>query len=373
MIRLKTAICLLLICALYLGAIVPFATVSFAQRRRIQPVTNNDMNNEKKGLQFRLSEGAEQPERSSANNVAQAAPLSDAETQNVLRRLPPVKVEAGDEQDFALRERSLPPPRTGEVIKASFPPAVPSSLPDQAATGALEVLRFSPEGEVPIAPQLSVTFSQPMVALTSQTELAAGSAPVRLTPQPPGRWRWVGTKTLLFEPEIRFPMATEYAVTVPAGAKSANGGTLAAARTWQFATPPPQTKTTWPQNTPQRRDALLFVEFDQKINPEGVLGTIKVQAEGRDIRTRLATPEEIAADEVVREMSKRAEQGRWLAFRALDASGRAENALPADANVTVTIGPGTPSSEGSDVHVQNLWATAHHRASLRLSGKMLAV
>ena len=96
-----------------------------------------------------------------------------------------------------------------------------------------------PEGDVPLAPQLSVTFSQPMVAVTSHDDLAASAVPVRLDPQPPGQWRWVGTKTLLFEPTARFPMATEYRVEVPAGTRSATGGTLATAVRWTFATPPP--------------------------------------------------------------------------------------------------------------------------------------
>ena len=307
------------------------------------------MKDENKGLRFRLSQGAEQSESATASNVATASPLSDSETQNVLKRLPPIKAEATDEQDFALREKSLPPPRTGQTINISFPPPVPTSLPDIAtASGPFEVLRFSPEGEVPIAPQLSVTFSQPMVAVTSQTELAAQDSPVRLTPQPKGRWRWVGTKTLLFEPEERFPMATEYLVTVPAGTKSANGGTLSAERTWRFATPPPQVKTSYPPaDSVQRRDTLMYLEFDQRVDPESVLRTMKITAGGREIRARLATPEEIAADELVSRLSKNAELGRWLAFRAVDASGRIENPLPADANVTITVGPNTPSLEGT--------------------------
>lgn len=343
--RLKTITCLLLTFSIYLGAVV------YPQSLKISgaPATDDDsMKNEKMGLQFRLSEGAEQSGAVPASNVAQAAPLAEADVQNILKRLPPVKAEASDEQDFALREKSLPPPRTGETIKASFPPPVPSSLPDQAVSGPLEVLRFSPEGEVPIAPSLSVTFSQPMVALTSLEELATQNVPVHLSPETPGRWRWVGTKTLLFEAENnRLPMATEYTVTVPAGTKSANGGTLSSERTWRFATPPPEAKTMYPQGTPQRRDALIFVEFDQRVDPASVLHTIKVVSGSTTIKTRLATPEEIAADETVSERIKGATAGRWLAFRALNSDGLIENALPSDAHISINIGPGTPSLEGT--------------------------
>ena len=90
---------------------------------------------------------------------------------------------------------------------------------------ALEVVRFSPEGEISLAPDLSVTFSQPMVAVTSQ-EQAAQIVPVELTPQAEGKWRWLGTKTLMFDTTKRFPMATKFTARVPAGTKAANGQVL---------------------------------------------------------------------------------------------------------------------------------------------------
>jgi hypothetical protein len=97
------------------------------------------------------------------------------------------------------------------------PPAVP--------TGPLTVLRRQPEGAVPLAPHLSVTFDRPMVALTA-ADAAAGTVPVTLSPAPEGAWRWLGTKTLLFQPAGRFPMATRYTAEVPAGTRAADGSAL---------------------------------------------------------------------------------------------------------------------------------------------------
>jgi uncharacterized protein YfaS (alpha-2-macroglobulin family) len=301
-----------------------------------------------KGLRFRLSEGKDQPEQQSTSKVAPAVKLNDSDTQRVLARLPIINAEAGDEQDFAMRDRSLPVPRTGKVVNASFP-ATGERAPEATSTGPLDVLRRAPEGEIPLAPQLSITFSQPMVAVTSQAELAAQDVPVRLTPQPPGKWRWVGTKTLLFIPDGRFPMATQYTATVPAGTKSANGGALPAAKSWSFATPAPVLKTTWPNSDsgPQRRDTLMFAEFDQRIDPARVLQTIRVGAGGRDLKIRLATEAEIAADETVGRLAKAAEKNRWLAFRAVDAAtGSTQGALPGESGINVTVGPNTPSAEG---------------------------
>ncbi len=305
-----------------------------------------DETDKPKGLRFRLSQAPDQPEAPTVNKVASATLLSDAQTQAVLRRLPQPKIEPSDEADFALREKSLPPPRAGETIKQPFPAPSPMSAPEQTTAGPLEVVRYSPEAEVPLAPNLSITFSQPMVSITSQEE-AAETVPVNLSPQPPGKWRWVGTKTLLFEPAVRFPMATEYSVTVPAGTRSANGGTLTESRSWSFVTPPPTLKTRYPDDDGTRpRDELMFIEFDQRIDPAAVLRTIKVRAGNEEIRTRPATKEEIESDESLHNLVKQAEKERWLAFRAIDAQGNTKLALPGNAAITVSVEPGTSSVEG---------------------------
>ncbi len=308
---------------------------------------DEDADKKDEGLKFRLSEAPEQPEAKPISKVASATILSDAESQAILNRLPPIKTNPSDETDFALRDKSLPPPRTGAIVMQPFPAAGEMAPPEQKSVGPLEVVRYSPEGDVPIAPNLSVTFSQPMIAVTSQEE-AAENIPVKLSPQPPGKWHWIGTRTLLFEPDVRFAMATQYSVTVPAGTKSANGGMLAQAKSWAFTTPPPTVKNFYPARaTIQRRDVLMFAEFDQRINPNDVLKHVRLEATSRPINLRLATPEEIEKNEDVRDLVKNAQKDRWLAFRAVDVTGKTENALPAAANVDVSILAGTPSTEGA--------------------------
>jgi hypothetical protein len=186
------------------------------------------------GLTFKLREGVEGAGQRQPAPRARTTPLDDAAVQKILARLSPLKSEAGDQKEFALRERSLPAPRTGKTVPQQFPPPESPPPPDPEAAGPLRALRHAPDGEVPIAPHLSVTFSQPMVAVTSLAELEKIPSPVALKPTPPGRWRWIGTRTLLFEPTggERLPMATEYTVEIPAGTRSATGGALAAAERW---------------------------------------------------------------------------------------------------------------------------------------------
>jgi len=118
------------------------------------------------GLPIELSEGAAQPDEFEPVNRVEGTPMSEAAIQLVLDRLPALAVDDDDQTDFRLPLDSLPPPRTGETINEVFPPEVqyePLEVPD----GPLEVLRYSPEGEIPIAPFVNVTFKQPMLTLAT--------------------------------------------------------------------------------------------------------------------------------------------------------------------------------------------------------------
>ncbi|MDI7266770.1 MAG: alpha-2-macroglobulin family protein, partial [Myxococcota bacterium] len=291
------------------------------------------------GLQFRLGEGADDAAPRDAVHVATAARLTDDRAKAVLDRLPPMEADPGAETGFAMRTGSLPPPRAGATVQAAFPPAAERPAPEASAPGPLDVLRRAPEGEVPLAPHLQVTFSQPMVAVTSHADLARQEPPVRLVTQPPGQWRWIGTRTVLFEPEGRFPMATDYEVEVPAGTRSATGGALAQAATWRFSTPPPTLVGSHPVEGPERRDVVMFVEFDQRIDPQAVMGSIRVTAGGRAVPLRPASADEVAAEEKVRRLAERAIEGRWVAFRSVEP-------LPGHAAISVSVEPGAPSAEG---------------------------
>jgi uncharacterized protein YfaS (alpha-2-macroglobulin family) len=316
------------------------------------------------GIDMRLSNGKAGPPPFDKSKLAAAKKLGDPDVQTILSRAEPIKVEAGDQQDFALRPASNPPPRTGNTIKDTFP-APPSSLLPPAASDSgkeLRVTRYMPEGEVPLAPELSVTFSQPMVPVTSQDD-AAKIQPVKVTPQPKGKWRWIGTKTILFDPEVRFPQATTYKVEIPAGTKAQNGGVLKEAVKFTFETPTPKMISHYPVDwQPTHLDVPIMITFDQKIDAKAVLAKIQVKAPVAPKRTntndpwekagtpalqpvaiRMLDQKEIAKDKQLAAMvdaaKKDEHQGRWLAFRTV-------KKLPPDAQITVEIPAGTPSGEG---------------------------
>jgi uncharacterized protein YfaS (alpha-2-macroglobulin family) len=317
----------------------------------------------KSGLGFRLSNADADADHESDLATRVKTPLtavSPAEAKKLFARLPDIKAEPDDERDFALREKSIPPPRPGKTVTDAFPP--PPGPPPASVTppGPLTIERYAPEGPVDLAPYLNVTFSQPMVALTTMNDLAKEKPPVVLAPQPPGRWRWLGTRTVMFQPEARFPMATEYTVDVPASTRSASGQAIVNAAHWTFATPPVRLKRSYPRGRSEVTDPVLFVELDQKIEPARFLASIELRGDGRALPLRLAEPDEVEKDDNVRHIAEAAEMGRWVAFRPTEK-------LRTDTTFSVAIRAGAPSAEGPRVTTEEQRFEFHTFGPMRVA------
>jgi hypothetical protein len=295
----------------------------------------------KNGLGFRLSDADARDDKPPP--TPKTTPLSEAEARKVLDRLPPLEQEPDDEKSFALRDKSKPAPRTGKTITDTFPPpsqfATPPPAANTTAGAPLAVTRKQPIGDVAIAPALSVSFSAPMVAITSHDDLAKTPPPITITPAPPGKWRWAGSQTAIFDPEKRFPMATDYRVEIPAGTRGANGNVLAKAETWTFSTPPPKLSNHYPSGGPLGLEPVMFAEFDQAIDAQAVLALVDMQGNGNRVDLRAATEEEIQGDDVVRRLYDKAKSDRRLAFRA-------KSALSTGTTYTIHFPAGLPSAEG---------------------------
>ncbi|MCB9792759.1 MAG: hypothetical protein H6741_08510 [Alphaproteobacteria bacterium] len=298
-----------------------------------------ELDEEVQGLKMRLSE-VEAPKPTAAGPAAPLAtpsPLGEPEQAKLLRRVPALEQQDGDVQAFAKREDSKPPPRTGADVKLPFPAPEDAEAP-MVESGPLEVVRWAPEGEVPIVPRLSVTFNQPMVALTSHEE-ASKTVPLTLTPQPPGEWRWIGTRTVLFEPEGRFPMATEYTVEVAAGTQAKSGGELAEAHRFSFATPPVVVELAYPSWGPQPLDPLVFLRFDQEVDTAAIQGFIELRAGRELVALREATELELQSDKTIKQLADAAEAKRYVVMKPVAP-------LKPATTYNIRLVEGAPSAEG---------------------------
>lgn len=290
----------------------------------------------------RITEDTSKPQAvDETTPLAQPKALSDAEAKALLERLPPLPKPA-ETDGFAMRPSSEPPPKTTNTLQQPFPPPATTQIaPAVTKTGAVNITRFAPQGEVAFAQQISISFDRPMVAVSTQGQTLAESVPVTMAPALEGNWRWLGTQTLVFEQKNseRLPMATEYKLDVPATTKAADGSLLAKPMQWSFKTPTLKLQNSYPSGESVALTPLLFLAFNQRIEPDKVLPFIQIAANGQKLTARLATADEINADKEVAELAKQVPQGQALVLKL-------EQALTTKTKVTVNLSAKAPSAEG---------------------------
>eukprot|EP00667_Euglena_gracilis_P000639 EG_transcript_639 len=204
----------------------------------------------------------------------QTLPTLTAEVrQRLLASLPVVADAAPPPVPFAVRATSLRPPLASEHVPVPFPPpAADAAGPPPAGAehgAALRIVGCVPDGETAEVPHVSVTFSHPMVPLGSVADVARATVPLELSPEPEGRFRWLGDRTLVFEPAYRLPRATRYTLRVRRGTIPLAPGAAPLAEDFvrEFETARPQVTET---NILPTHRPILVLTFDQDVDPEKV-------------------------------------------------------------------------------------------------------
>lgn len=105
---------------------------------------------------------------------------------------------------------------------------------------------------------------------------------------------------------------------------------------FQFKLPPPSLTKHFPTSyLACGTQPIIFLEFDQAINPEKVLETIQITGANQTFTDfRLATADEIQEDKNVASLEKYAIKGHWMALKIT-------RSLPTNSTITVKIGPNT--------------------------------
>src|SRR5882672_5293160 len=89
---------LLVVSLLFTALTAPLDTQARKIAARDQEQPDKDVQDQ--GLRFRLSEAPDQPEAQPTAKFAPTSTLSETETENILKRLAPIKAEATDEPAF---------------------------------------------------------------------------------------------------------------------------------------------------------------------------------------------------------------------------------------------------------------------------------
>jgi len=324
-----------------------------------------DESENESGLKFRLSDGDAEPTLRGANQRTEGQPMSDADAAKLLGRIEPLPDDKDQSASLKLRPDSRPVPKTGERGETAFP-RIGEGLPQpQTDTTPLSVVRFSPEGEIGLASELFVTFSEPMVSVGSQQD-AASFVPVKISPSVAGKWRWLGTRTLVFNPEKRFPLASEFSVTIADGTKSSSGKTLDKEVAWQFRTVSPKVTSFSPSGSGTSRSPLMVAQFDQEIDREKAIALVRVSASGKRMTVRPVTDQEVNADKSLAKRISDFGEKKFLVFRLAEKDGE-EVRFANDTMVEVAIGKGIASTEGKRVSERDFNFTFNTHGALTVT------
>lgn len=293
------------------------------------------------GLDLRL-ESPTPAQVGASFSKADAKPLSQPETDELLARLPrrPDEAKAG----FVLPPAGPPPPVAQKSEVSAFPPPGDGQEgpPEATPTGPLTVLRSAPEGEVAVARDVQVQLSEPMVPL-SGLDVVDERTSATLEPTPEGKWRWVDPSTLVFEPTSgRLPAATDYTLTIPAGARSELGQTLAETYQARFSTPRPRVLNVYPAkgSADVRTRPVVVLVFNQAVDRDAVHALASLDVGGEPgPKLALATEADLGRDRPARSAYTAAGQDRSVALVPTED-------LPKETEIRLLVRQGAWSQEG---------------------------
>ncbi|MFA5565633.1 MAG: Ig-like domain-containing protein [Acidimicrobiia bacterium] len=303
----------------------------------------------------------EEPEADKPSLVA-GSPLDEESIKAVLSHFSTFVTSSDLAQAWNMPAQSLLPPRSGVTEQAQFPPPQTDTADqDTIEYGDVEVIRTSPVGAVEVAPFLSVTFNQPMVALATLEQLAQQVPPITISPHVDGSWHWLGTNTLRFSPAPtingetldRFPASTKYTVVIPAEMTSASGVSLSEDYSFEFETPTVDVSTVsrfstdspaklspWEQPEYLESRPVVVAVFNQLVKAHETLEHIELEADGTTYPIRLARDDEIDQDEAASALFKATPNGRAVALTPTEP-------LPLNSTVTLRFGAKLGSAEGT--------------------------
>lgn len=168
--------------------------------------------------------------------------------------------------------------------------ARPAERPVTEFKGELRVLQVSPKGPTQIAheaEEIIVIFDHPMVALEPLPQEESSSF-LKFDPPFSGKSRWMGTRTLVFSPKMRFPFATEIKAVIPAGTRSLDGYVLKEDYPWTLTTIRPRLLRHFPQDQQRqwRLETNVLLVFNQPVDESRVRDFISFSGVGPDGEAR---------------------------------------------------------------------------------------
>ncbi|MGC4042556.1 MAG: Ig-like domain-containing protein [Armatimonas sp.] len=162
----------------------------------------------------------------------------------------------------------------------------------------------------------------------------------------------------------RLPAATEYTLTVPAGIKSQSGNALAAEQKLTMRTPTVQLIRRFPEGgEAQPLQPVIWLGFDQAIDPDAVAKTVKLVGNGKTFAVRMATVAERNSS-VYRYWGSDLPRERMLALRPVRAPARRHGLRGTGRSGYTQRRRSSQNRFGAEFRLQYLWPAEKDRCAL---------
>ncbi|OVE82765.1 hypothetical protein BVY03_00145 [bacterium K02(2017)] len=147
-------------------------------------------------------------------------------------------------------------------------------------TKPLEIDYYLPEGLTQTNQnKIVIHFTQPMIALSALGKIKTNNL-VTITPKVNGYFKWVNTKTLIYQVKGSLPYATRFKISVKAGNQSLLGFALTKDFDFSFHTPIPQIVNVMPKDGNDKLNLSdpIRLTFNQNINSGKLKKFINLQS-----------------------------------------------------------------------------------------------
>lgn len=168
--------------------------------------------------------------------------------------------------------------------------------------------------------EITIVFNRPMVPLTTLTVLDSIELPITITPETPGKFKWISTRNLQFIPETTLRPSSDYRVEIKSGMFSMDGLPIAPV-THDFFTRPLRYEHVSSDQIGYR--APIIIGFNQPVDIDKTKKQISVsRQEGGEVNVEVEYGEITYYDYSSRKYITEADPSKLFVYQKKDSHGR---------------------------------------------------
>jgi uncharacterized protein YfaS (alpha-2-macroglobulin family) len=194
--------------------------------------------------------------------------------------------------------------------------------------------------------EITIVFNRPMVPLTTLTEQEKTELPITITPETPGKFKWISTRNLQFVPETTLIPSSDYTVEIKDGLYSLDGLAIAPV-THDFVTRPLRYEYVSSEQIGYRSP--IIIDFNQPVDLDETSKQIKVEEENEgNVSIEVEYGDVTYYDRESREYVTESDPSKLFIYQKKDSHGRS-NLWDFDTTYNVSIGGASPLAGTKDL------------------------